>query len=120
MEENVRFLKNNIGLNHSGNFNICEGTSEEWISSILERRIDVVILDPPRKGAAPRILDSLLRSPVRLIIYLSCNPTTLVRDLGRLLPGYQIDGLKIYDFFPHTPHIETCAVLSSRLSQPRS
>jgi len=120
MEENVRFLKKNIGLNHSGNFNICEGTSEEWISSILERRIDVVILDPPRKGAAPRILESLLRSPVRLIIYLSCNPTTLVRDLGRLLPGYQIDGLKIYDFFPHTPHIETCAVLSSRLSQPRS
>lgn len=117
MEENIRFLKKNIGLNRSGNFSICEGTSEEWISSILERRIDAVILDPPRKGAAPLILESLLRSPVRLVVYLSCNPTTLVRDLGKLLPGYEIAGVKIYDFFPHTPHIETCAVLSARLSQ---
>ena len=91
--------------------------AEEWISSISERRIDAVILDPPRKGAAPLILESLLRSPVRLVVYLSCNPTTLVRDLGKLLPGYEIAGVKIYDFFPHTPHIETCAVLSARLSQ---
>jgi 23S rRNA (uracil1939-C5)-methyltransferase len=108
---NIRYLKRNIELNKAGNFAVCEGTSEEWLPQLLERDIGVVILDPPRKGADPGMLADLASSEVPLVLYLSCNPTTLARDLKILLPAYEIRGMKIYDFFPHTPHIETLAVL---------
>ena len=108
---NIRYLKRNIELNKAGNFAICEGTSEQWLPQLLEREIGVVILDPPRKGADPGMLADLAASDVPLVLYLSCNPTTLARDLKILLPAYEIRGMKIYDFFPHTPHIETLVVL---------
>jgi 23S rRNA (uracil1939-C5)-methyltransferase len=108
---NIRCLKKNIELNKAGNFAVCEGTSEQWLPSLLEREVGVVILDPPRKGAGPGVLAGLAASEVPLILYLSCNPMTLARDLKILLPAYEIKGLKVYDFFPHTPHIETLAVL---------
>jgi 23S rRNA (uracil1939-C5)-methyltransferase len=111
---NISFLKKNMTLNKAGNFTVCEGTSEEWLPSLLEREIGIVILDPPRRGVDPGILRELAARPVPLVLYLSCNPTTLARDLKMLLTVYEIRDLKIYDFFPHSPHIETLAVLSIR------
>ena len=108
---NVRYLKKNIELNKAGNFAVCEGTAEEWLPELLERDIGVVLLDPPRKGADAGMLADLAASEVPLVLYLSCNPTTLARDLKVLLPTYEVRDLKVYDFFPHTPHIETLAVL---------
>jgi len=108
---NIRYLKKNIELNKAGNYAVCEGTSEAWLPDLLEREIGAVILDPPRKGADARMLADLAASEVPLVLYLSCNPTTLARDLKVLLPAYEVRGLKVYDFFPHTPHIETLAVL---------
>jgi 23S rRNA (uracil1939-C5)-methyltransferase len=110
-EENIRFLKKNLGLNRVGNYAVCEGTGEEWIDEILERRTDVVILDPPRRGVEPSIVAGLAAKPVPLVIYLSCNPSTLARDLKGLLKAYRLDMVKIFDFFPHTPHIETLVTL---------
>ncbi|MGA2534115.1 MAG: 23S rRNA (uracil(1939)-C(5))-methyltransferase RlmD [Candidatus Aminicenantales bacterium] len=111
---NISFLKRNMNLNKASNFNVCEGTSEEWLPSLLEREIGIVILDPPRRGVDPGMLRELAARPVPLVLYLSCNPTTLARDLKILLPVYEIRGLEIYDFFPHTPHIEALAVLLNR------
>jgi 23S rRNA (uracil1939-C5)-methyltransferase len=108
---NIRFLKRNIELNKAGNFAICEGTSEEWLPSLLERDIGAVILDPPRRGVESVMLGELASSEVPLVLYLSCNPTTLARDLKTLLTVYELRELKVYDFFPHTPHIETLAIL---------
>jgi len=110
---NLRYLKKNIELNRAGNFSLCEGTSEAWLPELLERGVDVVILDPPRKGVDPEVLRELAAARVPLVLYLSCNPTTLARDLKILRQAYGVRDLKIYDFFPHTPHIETLAVLSS-------
>lgn len=110
-EENVADLKKNLALNRIGNFAVCEGTSEEWMEEILERRADVVVLDPPRRGIDARMVEALVRDPVPLVLYLSCNPTTLARDLKPLLEVYELAGLKVYDFFPHTPHIECLALL---------
>ena len=108
---NISFLKRNMNLNKTGNFNVCEGTSDEWLPTLLEREIGIAILDPPRRGVDPGMLRELTDRPVPLVLYLSCNPTTLARDLKILLPAYEIRKLEIYDFFPHTPHIETLAVL---------
>jgi 23S rRNA (uracil1939-C5)-methyltransferase len=113
-QANISFLKKNISLNKAGNFTVCEGTSEEWLPSLLEREIGVVILDPPRRGVDAGIVRELAARPVPLVLYLSCNPTTLARDLKILREAYEIKDLRIYDFFPHTPHIETLAVLTNR------
>ena len=104
-------LKRNIQRNKAGNFSVCEGSSAEWIEELLDRGMDAVILDPPRRGLEPGLIEHLLKKPVPRIAYLSCNPTTLARDLGRLLSGYNIESVRGYDFFPHTPHIETLAFL---------
>lgn len=109
--ENIAFLKTNLGLNGVGNFAVCEGTTEEWLPEVLDREPDVVILDPPRRGVAAEVVGGLVERPVPLLLYLSCNPTTLARDLQVLLGTYALEGLRIYDFFPHTPHIETLAFL---------
>jgi 23S rRNA (uracil1939-C5)-methyltransferase len=108
---NVAFLKKNLALNRVGNFAVCEGTAEEWLGEVLDRGPNVVVLDPPRKGVDPSIVAGLVEDPVSVLIYLSCNPTTLARDLKGLLKAYELSSLRIYDFFPHTPHIETLAVL---------
>ncbi len=109
--ENIGFLKKNLALNRIENFRVCEGLSEEWMPRILKKRVDVLIFDPPRKGLDGRIVDSLLQNPAPLVVYISCNPSTLIRDLKLLLSRYRLNDLRIYDFFPHTPHIETCTFL---------
>lgn len=112
--ENIAFLKKNLDLNRIGNFAVCEGTTEEWLEEILERSPGVVVLDPPRKGVDRRVVEGLVGEPVPLLLYLSCNPTTLARDLKGMLEAYEIANLRVYDFFPHTPHIEVLAVLKER------
>ena len=111
---NVAFLKKNLELNGIGNFAVCEGTAEEWLPEILERAPAVVMLDPPRRGVDPEIVRRLVDDPVGRLLYLSCNPTTLARDLKGLGAAYDIAAVRVYDFFPHTPHIETLAVLDRR------
>jgi 23S rRNA (uracil1939-C5)-methyltransferase len=112
--ENIAFLKKNLALNRVGNFAVCEGTAEEWLPEVLERAPGVVVLDPPRKGVDPRVVKGLVEDPVPLVLYLSCNPTTLARDLKGLVGAYVLADLRVYDFFPHTPHIEALAILEAR------
>lgn len=68
---------------------------------------DLVILNPPRAGVAPEIADALLRQPPHRLIYVSCNPATLARDLRRLQPALHIESVRCFDLFPQTAHVET-------------
>lgn len=75
-------------------------------------RVDVLCLDPPRAGSTPAFLKAACALAPRRIVYVSCNPETQVRDLGLLgASGYRLVRLTPVDLFPHTPHIETVAVL---------
>lgn len=71
-----------------------------------------VILDPPRAGCDTKLINKLLEIKPSKIIYLSCNPATQARDVKALLSEYHIDGIKTFNFFPRTPHIENLVVLS--------
>ena len=71
-----------------------------------------VILDPPRAGCDRKLIDRLLEVRPAKIIYLSCNPATQARDIKLLLDKYNIELIKTFNFFPHTPHIENLAILS--------
>lgn len=71
----------------------------------------IVVADPPRTGLGPDVCAELLRLAPERFVYVSCNPLTQVDDLRALAPGYAIESLRGYDMFPHTPHVESLAVL---------
>ena len=79
------------------------------------RRFDVTILDPPRKGCTKESLDYALRLTTGKIIYVSCNPSTIARDLKYLTDkGCDIEYIQPFDMFPHTYHIENVAVINTK------
>ena len=82
------------------------------VEALLPRALpaDVVLLNPPRTGVDPAVTTALSAAPPRAIIYTSCNPATLARDLGRLA-GYRIASLEGFDMFPQTAHVETVCEL---------
>jgi len=81
-------------------------------SAVLQRdRPELIVLDPPRAGAGREACTLLLRLSPRQIVYVSCDPATLARDLRVLQPDYRIAHLHLVDLFPQTSHIETIAVL---------
>ena len=68
---------------------------------------DIVILDPPRPGLHPKALKDLIELAPKKIVYVSCNPSTLARDVENLInKNYSIENIQPIDMFPHTPHIE--------------
>ena len=83
------------------------------ILTMQERKNLSIILDPPRKGCDNKVLSSIKNVMPKKIIYISCNPSTLARDLNILLAdnNYQIKKIQPYDMFPQTKHVETLAIL---------
>jgi 23S rRNA (uracil1939-C5)-methyltransferase len=78
----------------------------------LDERFDGVLLDPPRRGCHPATLAALVERAPRRIVYISCHPGILARDLRPLLEGgYRLESVQPVDLFPQTPHIESVAVL---------
>ncbi len=73
---------------------------------------DLVVTNPPRTGMDARVPDAFERLLPRRIVYVSCDPATLARDLTRL-PAYRIADLRAFDMFPQTAHVETVAVLET-------
>jgi tRNA/tmRNA/rRNA uracil-C5-methylase (TrmA/RlmC/RlmD family) len=71
----------------------------------------VAVADPPRLGLGPEVCAELLRVAPRRIVYVSCNPLTQIEDLRVLRASYSLRELRGYDMFPHTPHVETVAIL---------
>jgi len=81
----------------------------------LDERPDVVVLDPPRTGIHPIVGQRLLELKPQRIIYVSCDPGTLARDLGVLsLGGYGVESVQPVDMFPWTQHVETVVLMSRK------
>lgn len=103
-------------LNGLDNCTFIAGDVAKIIGTINEKP-DLIILDPPRPGVHPVALDYVIKFNAPDIIYVSCNPKTLVTDLKVLVEnGYTIEKVKVKDMFPHTPHVE-CVTLMSRVEK---
>lgn len=102
--------KNATANNLSESFEFIQASSESSLQAINSQQ--TLILDPPRTGLHPDLIQTVLTQKPPLIFYLSCNPETQVRDINLLKQAYQIQFFKAYNFYPHTPHCESLAVLT--------
>jgi 23S rRNA (uracil1939-C5)-methyltransferase len=82
--------------------------------SLLRIQPEVIIIDPPRAGMHQDVLSRVLDIAAERIVYVSCNPATLARDLGQMQEQYHVTEIQPVDMFPHTYHVETVAKLSRK------
>jgi 23S rRNA (uracil1939-C5)-methyltransferase len=104
----------NAAANAISNCTFVCGEVRFVLPSLIAKGVtaEVVVADPPRAGFHPKALHALVTLGARRIVYVSCNPTTLARDLGELVRGgYRLEWVQPVDMFPHTPHIEAVARL---------
>ncbi len=93
----------------------CAKLVPEIVREIGHTQDLTVVLDPPRKGCDKAVLDSVTQANPKKIIYVSCNPATLARDLLVMNDKYSIESVDIFDMFPDTKHVETVALLSRKI-----
>ena len=93
---------------------LCDDAANKLTYLSKTREIDVLVVDPPRSGLDDAMLECILRSKMKQIIYVSCNPATLGKNLAVLQSRYQIEQIQPYDMFPHTPLVETIVKLKRR------
>ena len=99
--------KNNIN-----NVTVINASAEAAVDRVLnEKRIDEIVIDPPRQGIHAKVIAALKRSNIKKLIYISCNPMTFARDMFELKEKYQLDEITPLDQFSQTYHVELMAVL---------
>jgi len=91
------------------------GKVEDILPDVVREGQDYsLVLDPPRAGLDPLVIDTILDRPPERILYVSCSPMTLTRDVARLKERYDIESVKLFDMFPNTPHVETLCLLRKK------
>jgi 23S rRNA (uracil1939-C5)-methyltransferase len=112
---NIAAAEENRVLNNAFNCRFLEGTVEKRLTGLEQEPFNVLVLDPPRSGLSEKAMRRTLALAVPTLVYISCNPATLARDLGILSrSGYRLERLIPFDFFPHTAHLEVLTVLRKR------
>ncbi|MCB2288810.1 23S rRNA (uracil(1939)-C(5))-methyltransferase RlmD [Clostridium sp. CS001] len=107
IEEAVAAANENAKINGLGNCEFIAGDIAKVIKDVKDKP-DIIILDPPRAGVHPTALDYVMKFNADHIVYVSCNPKSLVVDLKEIMSrGYKVQKVILMDMFPHTPHIET-------------
>ncbi len=101
----------NLKLNGLKNCKFVKSSSEKYR---IQKKFDLIILDPPRPGLSSEVVKKVCAMPAETIVYISCNPSTLARDLKKLKDAYDIKSVRMIDFFPNTFHIEAAALLKCR------
>ena len=116
VREAIFDARENASLNQIDNARFVEGKSEIILDELVKNEgfnPDLIILDPPRKGCEPELLEKINQLETSKVIYVSCNPATLARDLKILTDsGYQVDKVQPVDLFPMTTHVETVVLMS--------
>ena len=111
----VRDAIGNARHNDVKNARFFAADATQWITEAAAagQRADVIFMDPPREGSTPQFIESVARMAPKRVVYVSCNPETMARDLALLTAkGYRAEGFTPVDLFPQTAHCETVCALS--------
>lgn len=112
VKDSIKAANQNKEINNITNIRFIEGKVEDKISSFKE--IDSIVVDPPRNGLDSETIETILRISPQSIVYISCDPVTLARDLKILLEDYELVKTNLVDMFPNTYHIETVVILERK------
>ena len=108
----------NADINELSNLTFIEADATSWLEDYEntpgQEPFDVIVVDPPRKGLDPGAVEAIRRSGATRLIYISCNPSTLARDLSLLADDYRLDYAQPVDLFPRTTHVETVVLMSRK------
>ena len=121
VEVNRDAVRDAIGnAKHNGirNARFFAADATAWIREAADAgdRADVIFMDPPREGSTPEFLESVVRMAPKRVVYVSCNPETMARDLALLTrKGYRAEGFTPVDMFPHTRHVEAIVSLQREI-----
>lgn len=114
VNEAVEMAKENAKLNKVDNVEFISGDVEEVLENLIYKKNiipDIVMVDPPRKGLDNKSIQNILEIRPKKLVYISCNPATLVRDLAKFEEIFEIKSIQPVDMFPFTSHVETISVL---------
>ena len=114
--EAVRDAIQNAKANGLKNIRFYKGDAGAFMQAVaaVNERLDVVLMDPPRAGSSEQFLDALIKLSPKTVVYVSCNPETLARDLQylRQKSRYKVQKIQPVDMFPHTAHVESVVLLT--------
>jgi 23S rRNA (uracil1939-C5)-methyltransferase len=113
VESAVRDGIENARIHHVENIKFIQGDLLENVN-LIEQQAEVVVVDPPRSGIHPKVCLYLAKCGADRIVYVSCNPTTMARDIEILAQNYKVEKIQPVDMFPHTYHIESVCLLLKR------
>lgn len=114
VEEAIEDAKENAKLNKIDNTEFIAGDVELILDDLINNKKvipDIIMIDPPRKGLDNKSIENILKVSPKKMVYISCNPATLVRDLAKLEEKYEIKMIRPVDMFPFSKHIECVSVL---------
>lgn len=114
--EAVEDARKNAERNQAANAQFHVGRAEVLMPQWAKQGVkpDVVVVDPPRTGLDDALIRSLLEVTPKKIVYVSCNPSTLAKDIGKLLARYELKHVQPVDMFPHTAHVEAVTLLMKK------
>lgn len=114
VEQAIDDAKENCKINNITNSEFIVGDVEKVLSDLIENKNiipDIIMVDPPRKGLDNTTIENIMKIKPKKLIYISCNPATLIRDLAKLEKEYNIKEITPVDMFPFTSHVECVSVL---------
>ena len=115
IQDAVDNANENAKLNNAGHVSfLCADAGKALKEIVQKKTVDTLIVDPPRTGLNTEIKDTILSASIQNIIYVSCNPATLGKDLKQLQQCYNIKKVQPIDMFSQTPHVETICLLSKK------
>lgn len=112
VKDAVKDANKNKKLNNLENIQFIEEKSENVVGKLTKEHFDIILADPPRKGMDPKVVDAIIKSTAKKVVYISCDPATLARDLKMLTEnGFAVRDVKLVDMFAKTMHVETIALI---------
>ena len=120
VEEAVKAAKENAKINNVDNIEFIAGDTKEAFKELIDdKKIKptAIIVDPPRRGLDEETINKILEIEVKKLVYISCNPATMTRDIEMLQDKYVVNEIQPVDMFPFTSHVECCSLLELRSCQ---